>query len=79
MAGGFAGSVVRSNRPIFASCQLFFFQTVLVLKYVMPDYPEQFKYYGYANVTQNVALMFSVIVLWMAQNSSSEYEYNLTL
>ncbi|KAJ7835434.1 hypothetical protein B0H14DRAFT_3871053 [Mycena olivaceomarginata] len=38
-----------------------------------------FKYYGYANVGQNVALMISVIVLWMAQNASSEYEYNLTL
>ncbi|KAJ6579507.1 hypothetical protein DFH09DRAFT_1146815 [Mycena vulgaris] len=53
--------------------------TVLVLKYVMPDHAEQFKYYGYANVSQNVALMLSVIVLWMAQNASSEYEYNLTL
>jgi hypothetical protein len=45
----------------------------------MPDHAEQFKYYGYANVGQNVALMISVIVLWMAQNASSEYEYNLTL
>ncbi|KAJ7755231.1 hypothetical protein B0H16DRAFT_1417964 [Mycena metata] len=53
--------------------------TVLVLKYVMPDHAEQFEYYGYANVSQNVALMLSVIVLWMAQNASSEYEYNLTL
>ncbi|KAJ7130794.1 hypothetical protein C8R43DRAFT_1025033 [Mycena crocata] len=53
--------------------------TVLVLKYVMPDHAEQFKYYGYANVSQNVALMLSVIVLWMAQNASNEYEYNLTL
>ncbi|KAJ7444628.1 hypothetical protein B0H11DRAFT_1747243 [Mycena galericulata] len=53
--------------------------TVLVLKYVIPDYSEQFKYYGYANVAQNVALMLSVVILWMAQNSSSEYEYNLTI
>ncbi|KAJ7182916.1 hypothetical protein C8R43DRAFT_1145469 [Mycena crocata] len=53
--------------------------TVLVLKYIIPDLAEQFKYYGYANVSQNVALMLSVIVLWMAQNSSNEYEYNLTL
>jgi hypothetical protein len=50
-----------------------------VLKYIMPDHDDQFKYYGYAGVSQNVALMLSVIVLWMAQNSSSEYEYNLTL
>ncbi|KAK7053830.1 hypothetical protein R3P38DRAFT_2852395 [Favolaschia claudopus] len=53
--------------------------TVLILKYVMPDHAEQFKYYGYANVGQNVSLMFSVITLWMAQSASSEYEYNLTL
>ncbi|KAJ6473265.1 hypothetical protein C8R45DRAFT_1012823 [Mycena sanguinolenta] len=53
--------------------------TVLVLKYVMPDHAEQFKYYGYANVAQNVAMMFSVVLLWVAQNANSEYEYNLTL
>ncbi|KAJ7912088.1 hypothetical protein B0H13DRAFT_2008132 [Mycena leptocephala] len=53
--------------------------TVLVIKYVVPDHAEQFKYYGYANVSQNMALMLSVVVLWMAQNSSGEYEYNLTL
>ncbi|KAF5341616.1 hypothetical protein D9757_015036 [Collybiopsis confluens] len=53
--------------------------TVLVLKYVLSDYAEMFKYYGYANVTQNVLLMLSAIVLWMAQNTSTEYEYNLTL
>jgi hypothetical protein len=78
MAGGFAGSVVRhaSTYSYLANLSI---KTVLVLKYVMPDHAEQFKYYGYANVAQNVALMFSVIVLWMAQNGSSEYEYNLTL
>ncbi|KAF7303866.1 hypothetical protein MIND_00616500 [Mycena indigotica] len=53
--------------------------TVLVIKYIMPEYPDAFKYYGYANVTQNVALMLSVVILWMAQNTPSEYEYNLTL
>jgi hypothetical protein len=52
---------------------------VLVIKYVVPDHAEQFKYYGYTNVSQNMALMLSVVVLWMAQNSSGEYEYNLTL
>ncbi|TEB24252.1 UPF0220-domain-containing protein [Coprinellus micaceus] len=45
--------------------------TVLVLKY--------FKYYGYANVSQSVCMMLSAVVLWFAQNTSSEYEYNLTL
>jgi hypothetical protein len=52
---------------------------VLVLKYVMNDYSEQFKYYGYANVSQNIAMMLSAVVLWIAQNTSGEYEYNLTL
>ncbi|KAJ7888448.1 hypothetical protein B0H13DRAFT_2042306 [Mycena leptocephala] len=50
--------------------------TVLVIKYVVPDHEGQFKY---ANVTQNIALMLSVVILWLAQNGSSEYEYNLTI
>jgi len=63
MAGGLAGSV-----------------TVLVLKYILHDHPEKFNYYGYANVSQDVALILSaVVVLWVAHNTSSEYEYNLTL
>ncbi|KAJ7618390.1 hypothetical protein FB45DRAFT_931530 [Roridomyces roridus] len=53
--------------------------SLLVLKYVMPEYPEQFKYYGYANVTQNVTLMLSVVVLWFAQTASNEYDYSITL
>lgn len=55
------------------------FQTVLVIKYVLPSHPDQFKYYGYASVSQNLALMLSVVVLWVAQNTSNEYEYNLTI
>jgi len=51
----------------------------LVLKYILNGYSEQFTYYGYANVSQSVALMLSVVVLWIAQNTSNEYEYNLTL
>jgi hypothetical protein len=51
----------------------------LVIKYVVPDHEGQFKYYGYVNVTQNIALILSVIILWLAQNGSSEYEYNLTI
>jgi hypothetical protein len=54
-------------------------QTVLVLKYVLNGYPEQFVYYGYANVSQSVAMMLSAVVLWISQSTSSEYEYNLTL
>ena len=50
-----------------------------MLKYVLSDYSEMFKYYGYANVSQNVAMMLSAVVLWIAQSGSNEYEYNLTL
>jgi hypothetical protein len=50
-----------------------------VLKYIMYDYPEQFTYYGYANVAQNIALMLSAVVLWIAQSSGGEYEYNLSI
>ncbi|EGO04071.1 hypothetical protein SERLA73DRAFT_175810 [Serpula lacrymans var. lacrymans S7.3] len=53
--------------------------SLAVLKYVMKDYAEQYTYYGYANVSQNVALMLSAIVLWIAQSAQSEYDYNLTL
>ncbi|RDB26896.1 hypothetical protein Hypma_005107 [Hypsizygus marmoreus] len=53
--------------------------TVLILKYILNGYPEQFTYYGYANVSQSVALMLSAVVLWIAQSGGSEYEYNLTL
>ncbi|TFK46472.1 UPF0220-domain-containing protein [Heliocybe sulcata] len=50
-----------------------------VLKYYLQEFPEQFLYYGYANMSQNVCFMLSAVILWLAQSSSSEYEYNLTL
>jgi len=53
--------------------------TVLVLKYIVPAFPEQFAYYGYANVSQNVAVMLSAVVLWIAQSAPSDYEYNLSI
>ncbi|KAG2092409.1 hypothetical protein BD769DRAFT_1781434 [Suillus cothurnatus] len=53
--------------------------SLLVLKYAMMDYPEQYTYYGYVNVSQNVALMLSVVVLWIAQSAHTEYDYILTL
>ncbi|EMD32226.1 hypothetical protein CERSUDRAFT_118857 [Gelatoporia subvermispora B] len=53
--------------------------TVLVLKYILAGYTEQFTYYGYANVSQNVALMLSAIVLWISQSTASEYEYHLSI
>jgi hypothetical protein len=52
---------------------------LLVLKYIIPGYPEQYQYYGYANVAENVSLMLSAVVLWIAQSGSGEYEYNLSI
>ena len=49
------------------------------MKYVLGGYTEQYTYYGYANVSQNVAMMLSAVFLWIAQSASSEYDYNLTL
>jgi len=53
--------------------------SLLVLKYIVPQYEPRYQYYGYANVSQNVALMLAAITLWLAQHASSEYEYNLQL
>lgn len=54
--------------------------TVLVIKYIVPAYPESFGVnWGIANVAQSIAIMLSAIVLWTAQNAESEYEYSLTL
>ncbi|KAG8855809.1 hypothetical protein FRB91_001644 [Serendipita sp. 411] len=53
--------------------------SLLVLKYIVPNFEPRFQYYGYANVAQNIALMLSAVVLWLAQHASSEYEYNLQL
>ena len=79
--GGRAGRECRASSPTFLSpCSTHeILQSILVLKYVIPGYSEQFTYYGYANLSQNVTLMLSAIVLWIAQSGSSEYEYNLTL
>jgi hypothetical protein len=81
MAGGLAGSVV--SLFIIMICPMdvdrWFLQTVLVLKYILGGYTEQYTYYGYANVSQNVAMMLSAVFLWIAQSASSEYDYNLTL
>jgi hypothetical protein len=52
---------------------------LLVLKYIIPGYPDQYQYYGYANVAENVSLMLSAVVLWIAQSGSGEYEYNLSI
>ncbi|GAA97549.1 uncharacterized protein L969DRAFT_42600 [Mixia osmundae IAM 14324] len=65
MAAGLAGSIA-----------------FLVIKYIIPDYSAEYgftTYWGIANVVQNVCIMLSASILWVAQNADSEYEYNLAL
>ncbi|KAH8088031.1 hypothetical protein HD553DRAFT_307144 [Filobasidium floriforme] len=52
--------------------------TVLILKYLVPGY-NAYAYYGAANVGMNGGLMLSSLILWIAQSSSDEYEYQLTV
>ncbi|EDN04546.1 UPF0220 domain-containing protein [Histoplasma capsulatum] len=53
--------------------------TVLVLKYVLKDYPLQTVYFGIANVLCNAMIMTSSAVLWVSQNMEEDYTYSLTL
>lgn len=61
MAGGLAGSVVgglcliESTRKTLLTCSLL--QAVLVLKYVVPEYPFPTLYFGIANVIANGLIM----------------------
>ncbi|CAG8535892.1 10009_t:CDS:2 [Ambispora gerdemannii] len=51
--------------------------TVLILKYIIPEFEI---YFGVAEVAQNTAIMLSSVVLWVAQNSEqSDYNYNYVL
>ncbi|KAF7348736.1 UPF0220-domain-containing protein [Mycena venus] len=43
---------------------------VLIIKYIIPAHADQFKYYGYASIAQNFALVLSVVILWITQNES---------
>ncbi|WVQ77956.1 hypothetical protein IAT38_000036 [Cryptococcus sp. DSM 104549] len=52
--------------------------TVLILKYIIPDYVG-YIYYGGANVATNAGIMISAMVLWISQSGSDEYEYQLTV
>ncbi|CEO58374.1 Vacuolar protein sorting-associated protein 68 [Penicillium brasilianum] len=53
--------------------------TVMVLKYLVKDYPIQTLYFGIANVVANGLVMLSSIVLWVSQNIEDDYTYNLAL
>lgn len=52
---------------------------VLVLKYVVPEYPFPTLYFGIANVVANSLIMLSTVVLWVSQNFEDEYNYSLAL
>ncbi|KAI8063684.1 uncharacterized protein B0P05DRAFT_555267 [Gilbertella persicaria] len=63
IAGGFAG----------ACC-------VLIIKYIVHlDSAQPYINYGIAGVAQNGLIMLSTIVLWVAQNTREEYEYNVRI
>ncbi|OKL57020.1 UPF0220 protein [Talaromyces atroroseus] len=53
--------------------------TVMVLKYVMKNYPLPTLYFGIANVIANALVMLSSVVLWISQNIEDDYTYNLAL
>ncbi|KAF9434827.1 hypothetical protein BGZ76_007337, partial [Entomortierella beljakovae] len=53
--------------------------SVLCIKYLLPGYGEPFSFWGICNVIQNAALMTSAAILWVAQNTESEYQYNFTI
>ncbi|KAI9839354.1 MAG: hypothetical protein M1837_002121 [Sclerophora amabilis] len=53
--------------------------TVLVLKYVVPEYAFPALYFGIANVIANGLIMLSSVVLWVSQNIEDDYTYNLAL
>ncbi|KAG2193491.1 uncharacterized protein EV154DRAFT_500835 [Mucor mucedo] len=63
IAGGFAGSCC-----------------VLIIKYIVHlDSAQPYINYGIAGVGQNGLIMLSTIVLWVAQNTREEYEYNMRI
>ncbi|CAH7673033.1 hypothetical protein BY996DRAFT_6432629 [Phakopsora pachyrhizi] len=52
--------------------------TVLVLKYIIPDWGVyDVNYWGIANVLQNLFIMICTVTLWITQ-STEEYEYRLS-
>ena len=68
---------------------------MLVLKYIVPDYPFPTLYFGVANTIANGLIMLrykaaipvqmilltpgSSVVLWVSQNMEDDYTYNLAL
>lgn len=53
--------------------------TVLIIKYIVPQYEFSTLYFGIANVIANGMIMLSSIVLWVSQNMEDDYSYHLSL
>ncbi|KAF9966202.1 hypothetical protein BGZ70_003015 [Mortierella alpina] len=53
--------------------------SVLCIKYLLPGYGEIFNFWGICNVIQNASIMSSAAILWVAQNTESEYQYNFAI
>ncbi|KAI8346427.1 hypothetical protein B0O80DRAFT_469013 [Mortierella sp. GBAus27b] len=53
--------------------------SVLCIKYILPDHGEIFTFWGICNVIQNAAIMTSAAILWVAQNTESEYQYSFAI
>ncbi|KAG0098517.1 hypothetical protein BGZ93_011269 [Podila epicladia] len=66
MAGGLAGSI-----------------SVLCIKYLLQGYGDPFDFWGICNVVQNAAIMTRQVefaaILWVAQNTESEYQYSFAI
>ncbi|EIM20261.1 UPF0220-domain-containing protein [Wallemia mellicola CBS 633.66] len=48
--------------------------SLLVIKYIVPEYPSHYVSYGIAVVIQNIAIMLSTILTWIVGQSDTEYE-----
>ncbi|EPQ26743.1 uncharacterized protein PFL1_05722 [Pseudozyma flocculosa PF-1] len=84
--GGFSGDSVQWRARLFLFVGFALLAgglagsiTVLTVKYLVADLPQGFEYYGVANVVQNSGIMLSTVLLWISQNTESDFEYNLTL
>ncbi|CDZ96476.1 Predicted membrane protein [Phaffia rhodozyma] len=83
--GGEGSTAFRARLALFIGFALMaggvsFSITLLIVKYILPDYPSEYHYYGISTVVQNVGIMLSSVVLWLAQMAGDgEYEYNINL
>ncbi|KAG0360668.1 hypothetical protein BC939DRAFT_480455 [Gamsiella multidivaricata] len=53
--------------------------SVLCIKYILHNYGAIFNFWGICNVIQNASIMTSAAILWVAQSTESEYQYNLAI